>query len=257
MSGANLRRMIPSNYNLEVSLGNIPGVAGIQVLGLNPAVSSVYNDCWCPGGTLVYPTAAETWEVVSTSLNDTAAGTGAREVEIISMGSDYVEQYPVRVTLSGTTPVTIPGTHFRHIYTRVTDWGSAGWNEGHIIVRVAGGGNVRTCMYYDSVDSIGLNNTQDSHFTVPAGKTFFPAAFFINCTKDHDITARFQRRLFGEAGFLTPGNFGVYQNSFIFNFATYLGKDFLPEKTDFKWIVKSNNTSVAVTTGIEGFLVDN
>lgn len=246
-----------STFELEVAQGNVPGIKAIQILGLNPAVGTSFEDVWCPGGSLTYPTSAETWEIVSTSVNDSSTGTGARTVEITTLDANYVEQTPVTVTLNGTTPVAISGTHFRHVFSRVKTWGSTGENQGDIIIRVSGGGDARTCINYDTVSNVGFNNTQDSQYTVPAGKTFYPKAFFVNCTKDHDITARFKRRLFGEDGFLTPGNFGIYQNSFILNLATVLDGTNFPEKTDFKWIAKSNNTAVAVTTGIEGYLIDN
>ena len=244
-----------SSFILEVAKGSVNGVQAMQLLGLNLAVGTVYEDVWCPDGNLVYPTVAETWEVVSTSANDADGGSGARTIEIITLDADYNQQEVRAVVLDGLNPVSISGTHFRHVYTRVKTWGSTGFNEGTIIIRVAGAGLIRTCISYDSVGLIGLNSTQDSHFTVPAGKTFYVTSVFANSTKDHDITARIVYRLFGEDGFLTAGTIGLYQNSFVLPF-TVLVKQYL-EKTDIKVISKSNNTAVVVTTGVEGLLVNN
>jgi len=242
-----------SNFALEVAKGNIDGITPIQILGLNPEVGTAFEDLWCPCGSLIYPTSAETWEIVSDSADDSETGTGARTVEITTLDEDYVEQETVTVTLNGLTPVTISGTHFRHMYSRVKTWGSTGWNKGKILIRVAGGGDCRTCI--DIQNGVGINVTQDSHYTVQAGKTLYLTQIVINTTKDHDITARMVYRLFGEGGFLTKGSIGVYQNSYILPF-TNISRIFT-EKTDIKYIAKSNNTEVPVTSVMEGYLIDN
>lgn len=245
----------PKMFALEAARGNIPGISTVQELSFNPSVGTTFEDLWCPDGSLTYPTAAETWEIVSSSANDTSTGTGARTVEITTLDDNYVQQAPVTVTLNGTTPVTISGTHFRHVFSRVKTCGSSGWNEGEILVRVQGGGDARTCIFYDTISAQGLNNTQDSHLTVPAGKTFYNTSAFLNATKDHDIRALLQVRLFGEDCFLTTGSIGLYQNSFVLPFT--VTRPIYPEKSDIKLMAKSNNTAVEVTAGIEGYLVDN
>ena len=105
------------DFLIEVGKGNVPGHTVSAVIGRNTAVSSTLTeDVWGGGGNMVLPTAAESWEIVSTgagAANDTSAGTGARTVLITTLDDNYVAQSPVDVTLYGSTPVAIPGTLFR------------------------------------------------------------------------------------------------------------------------------------------------
>ena len=65
-------------YYAEVALGNIPGEEIHVLSGKTPgeAKNSLIN-LWDLTGVFAYPGANESWEILSSSVNDTLAGTGA------------------------------------------------------------------------------------------------------------------------------------------------------------------------------------
>jgi len=102
-------------------------------------------------------------EIVSTSVNDTAAGSGARTVTVHYLNSSFQET-TLDVTLNGTTPVSL-GTVCQYInLTHVLTIGTAGGlPAGTINIR-----NVATpTTIYSTVT--GLNTSLTSIYTVPLG----------------------------------------------------------------------------------------
>lgn len=65
-----------------IGFAQVPGYRRITALGNNPDVDSaaVPEDIWSGGGAYPWMTGATSLEIVSSSANDTAAGTGARTV---------------------------------------------------------------------------------------------------------------------------------------------------------------------------------
>jgi len=213
---------------------------------------------------LTYPTAGETWEIICENTNDTSAGTGARTVLVTYLDSDHVKQTET-LSLNGHTAVTFVAINaFRFISAVVTTWGSATdpvyikTNQGTIVIRDSSTDNVRGVITFDdtvSGDEHGLNTTQSSYYTVPAGKTAFITLIVTNVTKNHDVTLRSLIRLDGSDAFITAGEMGNYQNSFIEPLDT--GPARLPEKTDLKLIGRSNNSAVAVVIQLLITEIDN
>lgn len=135
-------------------------------IGFNPDVdtSTTPEDAW--GGSGLYPwlTGLTSLEAVSTSANDSAAGTGARTVSFSTLVGDYVST-PQTITLNGLTPVPIPVQAIANNGGRVLTAGSLGANEGDIILRDAGGGTVR------GIILAGVGVMRQAPYTVPAGFT--------------------------------------------------------------------------------------
>ena len=110
------------------------------------------------------PTGAQSWEVVSSSANDAAAGTGTRTVEVHYLDNSWLSQ-TTTVTLNGTTPVAIAAM----ANCRAINWlhsktvGSGGKAAGNIDLRVAGGGAIHERI------TAGGNQSLSSLFTVPEG----------------------------------------------------------------------------------------
>jgi len=107
---------------------------------------------------------------VSSSANDTAAGTGAQQVTVNYLDSSFVLHQEV-ITLNGTTPVNTVGTN----YCFFDNWfvsrvGSGGVNAGTIssYTAVNGGGSV-----WGSMTADGSNQTSWCHHYVPAGVTCY------------------------------------------------------------------------------------
>lgn len=103
-------RSMPFDFFLELSKGNIPGHTARNIIGRNPAVGTVIQDLWDPGGVLTYPTTGEQWEISSNNANDTSAGTGARTVLIRYLDDNHIRQSET-LTLNGFTVVTTVATN--------------------------------------------------------------------------------------------------------------------------------------------------
>lgn len=82
-------------------------------------------------------------QVSSSSANDTSAGTGARTVEIIGMGANYVPLTEI-VVLNGQTQVATAGLFLKVFEANVLTVGALGSNDGDIYVIVTGTGGVIT-----------------------------------------------------------------------------------------------------------------
>ena len=92
-----------TDYFIEVARGNVSGQSIFKLQGINPSIGTTFEDIWdVAGQDLVLPTSAETWEVVSTNANDSAAGTGTRVVIVESLDINYVTQSQI-VVMNGVT----------------------------------------------------------------------------------------------------------------------------------------------------------
>jgi len=213
---------------------------------------------------LNYPTAGQRWELICESTNDGTGGTGALTVLVTYLDVDYIERTEIK-SLNGHTAVAFDANNaLRPVSVAVLTWGSATdqiygkTNLGSIVVRDSVTKDVMSLVTYDDSvdgDAHGLNNTQYGNPTIPAGKTGYITLIVTNTTKNHDVTLRSLIRLEGQEGFATAGEMGNYQNSFIEPLESAPAK--LPEKTDVKFIARSNNTAVTVITQVTITLIDN
>lgn len=156
----------------EVAFGAIPKTSPWAKTGYNPDVGTVYEDMWSVGGVYVWPAAPAQLEVVSSSGNDTGAGSGVQQVQIHYLDGNYVEK-SVIVTLNGVTPVpTGAGASdiFRIQSFRAYRCGGTVPNAaaGNIDVRTIGGGPI----IYSRI-MLGYTRARNDCWTVPAGKTLY------------------------------------------------------------------------------------
>lgn len=82
-----------NDFLQAVAYGQVPGYRRVTALGNNPDVDSgtVPEDIWAGGGAYPWMTGATALEIVSSSANDAAAGTGARTVTINGLDINYAE----------------------------------------------------------------------------------------------------------------------------------------------------------------------
>jgi hypothetical protein len=214
--------------------------------GSNPNVGTSEESIWDQGGLYVYPTAAITMTVSSSSTNDAAAGTGARTVAIAGLDANYRE-ISETITLNGQTAVNTVNQYIRVYRARVTSAGSGGTNAGNIHI---GTGTVTAgvpATTYARV-SAGEGQTLMAIFTVPAGYTaYIQQGTIASGTEQSNkfITAKLKVRPFGEV-FQTKA-LVTLSNDFIgFDFGVALA---IPEKSDIEGRAFSSSGSnvVAVT----------
>lgn len=130
------------DFNLQIARGLVAGFKSVNKFGRNPDVDAAApEDIWFNGGTWVAPTAARIHAIVSTSVNDTAAGTGARTVTLYGLNASYVEQSET-VTLNGTTAVNTVNSYVMIDRAIVATAGSGGTNAGTITATAAVDGTI-------------------------------------------------------------------------------------------------------------------
>jgi hypothetical protein len=158
------------NFLVDVAAGLIPGYSHVNKFGHN-AAAAAGHDVWDGGGLYAfYPTTAQSCTIVSTSPNDTSAGTGVRTVKIFGLDSNWEEQDET-VTMNGTTPVALVNTYLRIFRAYSVTAGSNGINIG--VVSITGGGNTAAQI------AAGEGQTQQAIYTVPANKTALLLKYYV------------------------------------------------------------------------------
>jgi hypothetical protein len=156
-------------FGLQVARGQIQGHTSVIVFGYNPDVDTTEESVWPDGGTVPHPTVASVLKISSSSVDDTAAGTGARTVCIEGLDGDY-NMIGETVTLNGQTAVNTIKSYLYVNSFYVATVGSGGANAGNIN---AGTGVVTAgvpAVLYDII-AAGYNNRTTGHYCVPAGYT--------------------------------------------------------------------------------------
>jgi len=235
-----------TDSRFQIQVGNVEGFELLVLPGENfDVLKDTFIDLTPTGGQQSFPTSAETWEIVSSNANDTALGTGARTVIIVSLDADYKLQSTVAI-LNGTTPVTLTGLHFRTRNATVLTAGSipTNTNIGDLSIRVSGGGTERMKI------PKGIGDCKSLIYTVPVGKSSFVQQITLFCRKNEDcIFETLVTPLNGAT--VISSRLSTYQNSQIVRVA---GKIALPQKTDVVVRVRSStnsNTSLAFFTVLE------
>lgn len=158
--------LTPQEFYGGIGFGDQSKFRRVVGLGQNPSVDTgtIPEDVWYGGGTYPWMTGATSLEIVSTSANDSAIGTGARSLLLVCLNTSFIEltQLPIP---NGVTAVPVPTPCYRINTFIITSAGSGGVNAGDIIIRDAGGGTVR------GIIPTGLGTAQQSNYTVPAGWT--------------------------------------------------------------------------------------
>lgn len=209
--------------------------------------SATTNGTPTPTLKLDYPTSGETWEVICESANDTLLGTGSRTLTIVSLDINYVMQTNT-VDLNGQTAVTISGTHFRTKEVFTSDAGSLQSNDKEIVIRVAGGGAIRT------VIQSGLSNDFDSHLTVEAGDTAYLLQVIGFIPKNEDVELLVRYLLFGTNTWRALSRVDMYQTNTHVELSAITS---FPEKTDIRIEGKSTNSAQTVSAALELLIIVN
>ena len=159
------------SYENEVSRGNVRGAYPVSSYGRLVAAGGVtlalVRDF---DGTVLNVPQSVQLSVVSTSANDTAAGTGCRTIVLEYLNGDLELSFEV-ITLNGLTPVTTIADDIRWVEAiHGATFGSGGKAAGNI--SVSNGGTT-----YGRL-STGRRTMQSSFYRVPAGKTLYISSMY-------------------------------------------------------------------------------
>lgn len=241
---------ITKSYFIEVAKGNVPGSETRSIVMRSKNITNVeLIDIWGFSTNFVFPTANETWEIVSDNANDDSVGTGAQQVLVNYLDEDYVEQSTV-VVLNGTTAVEIATNCFRPDGLIVISCGSGQQNEGNLTVQVSGGGAPRG--YIEA----GFSASEDTHYTVPAGKTTYLLKASPYWPKNEDGNVNGNVFLPDLNTVIKAGLFPAYQNTYDINFIAPFP---LQEKSTLWYRAQSstNPGPIDISFVLEFIIVDN
>jgi len=129
-----------TDFQTAVALRNIPGASIINIMSYaNNLQLGTERLLWNDSTNVAHPfvetppSVAAVLTIVSTSVNDTAAGTGARTITVKGLNASFAEISEI-VTLNGTTPVVTVSLFIRVNNVIITTAGSLKHNDGEITV---------------------------------------------------------------------------------------------------------------------------
>lgn len=122
------------DFHMLASMGYIPGITPFFKFGENKDIDTATDpeDVITGGGSKLFPTAASTISIVSTSASDTDGGTGINKLIISGLDSNW-DILTEEVTLAGLTPVVSTNSFLRVDRMYATLSGSAQESVGEII----------------------------------------------------------------------------------------------------------------------------
>lgn len=184
--------------NLVLASGDISNKSVNHKFGRNASVGTSWEDIWSVGGDYNFLTAAATLEVIGLDANDTAAGTGAREVTICGLdatGLDISEA----VATNGTSASSATSLSFlrvnRCFVSAVGTYGGSNFDD--ITIRVSGAGSTLASIQgaeTTGTASYGAGQSELGVFSVPAGKTCFITHLTINVDGTKTINIKLVHR---------------------------------------------------------------
>jgi hypothetical protein len=165
----NKPRVSSMPYLYDIAEGNVTGHTPFAKLGYNGDVGATEEDIITQGGSYPWiPAGGVALEVVSSSVNDTLAGTGVQKVKITYLDTDYSEASQI-LDLAGQTPVPLTDTSILRVNSiRATQVGTGGSAAGTISCRLVGG----AATVYRQIEA-GYTRGRGLTYTVPLGKTLF------------------------------------------------------------------------------------
>ena len=166
---------------IAISQGEIAGKTLWSKLGYAPLAPTGVSDVYGHNLSYVFPAAAQQMECISSSVQDLAAGSGAKTIRIYYLKSDYTEA-TTDVILTGTAGVlTSVSDIFRINNVRVLDFGAT-----TTLYQAAGKIDVRnktsTTIIYSCIVA-GQTRARNSIYTVPFGKTLYVTSLACGVTK--------------------------------------------------------------------------
>lgn len=153
----------------------------IHKFGRNGAVGAAWADVWTNGGVYAWPQAASQLRISSSTAADTAAGAGARTVQLSGLDANW-DPITETVSLNGTSTVQTTASFIRMNRAKVVDSGTyvttnAGGNVGTITINTGSSSAVGEIVVESTV---GMGQTQIARYTCPDGLFMYINSAFIS-----------------------------------------------------------------------------
>ena len=247
-------------WAVAVAHGLVPGCTRVSSLGTNPATAAGAS-FWYGTGAYPWIPSARTLEIVSSSANDSAAGTGARKVLVSGLDANF-NPISETVTMNGTTAVPLVNTYLRVQQGISISAGSSQINLGTITIRDSGAGATRAVMPI-ALDGFGIGITSQTAYTVPAGFTLEIQSILLSINRTganmaNNVTIRnwFFNNVTGSL--LRPLSFATSSNG---PYRHEAGDGYpvltVGQKTDVDFVCTDVTSSLSVTMAMVGTLVQN
>lgn len=243
-------------YTYALAEGLLAGHFPVHLIGYVNGVNATRVDIWEAGtpSEYVFPVSPIQMRIVSSSTNDTGAGTGVRTVDIGYLDTNYNQQSET-VTLNGTNPVNTVATNILRINSLHTmTAGSGACAAGNISLQ-----NTAGTVTYSRITATH-NFSRQLIYTVPAGYKFFITSYTKATTTaasghSQEMGIRTTSTLDYE---LTPGIF-QYKSIVLLDNSSF-SKSFdmpimIPPMTDIKGYAISDGANAAICTmTLEGWI---
>lgn len=158
-----------SSFLFKIAEGRLAGYQSWNKTGYNGDVDIAnIEDVISQGSVYVFPTVKQQMDIVSSSANDSASGTGIRKLILRYLDDSFIEKSEI-ITLNGLTVVHTTATDIYRVQClSAYECGSHGKADGNITLSELGGSTYK-------YGYVSLGNTRDRQcvWTVPKGKTLY------------------------------------------------------------------------------------
>ena len=246
-----------SDYNTERNVGRLAYEKSGRIYGTNETVGTVEETIW-PYSTKWIPNQIKNQKLrvkAGGNTNDTAAGSGARTVEVVFL-DENLNEVTETLTLAGTGVSTLTVANcFRLNEAQVLTTGTYhGNNTGVITFELTGGAIM-------GVVDVGQGLLKSAIFTVPAGKEVYITSIYASVGQGNSADLKLYQ--YCEADIVTSPfgshkeewSLSDFEGASTFPLTTFLRVD---EKSDIFFTGKrvSGGGSALVTTGCDFFVLD-
>lgn len=253
-----------ADFRFEVSRGNVAGLSIIHKFGRNTQVGTSIAPV-CNGGFYRTPTGTTTLEVISSSADDSASGTGLQEVTLEYLDTNFDLQAGT-IETNGLTASTQTISGIKRLVraygsrsgTYATS--SSASQHGTITVRESGGGNAWGTLT-EVVSGFGAGQSLIGAYTVPRGHTAYILSQTVSIEFNKTVDLYFFKR--ENANDITPPYSGIMrvQNIFIGKSGLIELEHFtyesFPEYTDIGFMANVASGTADVSVEFEMLLADN
>lgn len=161
-----------NSYLVDLVRGIITGETSEHIVGQNLTVTTTLQDVQSNGGLYSWATVPFRIELISTDVNDTVAGSGARVITVSGLKPDFTK-IEVDIDMNGTSASVSPAQEFIRVNlavvketgTYVTDT-ITGTSAGDITIRRQGGGTTEL----EILNGFKFGRSMSTRFTVPKDK---------------------------------------------------------------------------------------